>query len=210
MDIKPYDISGQLKLPLALFESMPVADAIAADGDHFVVVAGLDRHMAEQVKHYSLSEDDLELQENTSDKKRFGEGSYEEWYEKDRVPFALIHEKSDSLTAICWFGPKPLGAKSMKYLSEEERAKEKELSQRAEDWHTISYRSYNPFRGKGHMRGFVQFCIDTYLKAYPSAKIWAIFNTKNAGSIALATKLGFKPHPDISYPEEHLTVMVRE
>jgi len=120
MEIKPYDLSDQLILPLALYESMPIADVVANDGDHFVVVVGLDRHMAGQVKHYSLSEDDLELQENTSDRKRFGEGSYEEWYAKGRVPFALMHEKSDTLTAICWFGPKPIGQKSMKYLSDEE------------------------------------------------------------------------------------------
>ncbi|MBX9765039.1 GNAT family N-acetyltransferase [Patescibacteria group bacterium] len=209
MDIKPYAIAKSLSLPLGLYESIPIADAVSKDGDSFMVVAGLDRHMAEQVKHYSLSEDDLELQENTSDKKRFGKGSYEDWYSKGRTPFALIHEKSESLTAICWFGPKPLGAKSMKYLSETEREAEKELAREAEDWHTISYRSYNPFRGKGHMRGFVQFCIDTYLKANPHVKLWAIFNSKNEGSIALAAKLGFSPRAEVSHPEEHLLTMVR-
>ena len=207
MEIKPYDLSDQLILPLALYESMPIADVVANDGDHFVVVVGLDRHMAGQVKHYSLSEDDLELQENTSDRKRFGEGSYEEWYAKGRVPFALMHEKSDTLTAICWFGPKPIGQKSMKYLSDEELKEEKNLD--AGDWHTISYRSYNPFRGKGHMKGFVQFAIDTYLKSFPQAKLWAIFNSQNEGSIALAAKLGFKPAPEASEPDSHLKVMTR-
>lgn len=210
MDIKPYKLQEPLKFPLSLYESMPIAEAISDDGDSFVIVAGLDRHMAGQVKHYSLSEDDLELQENTSDKKRFGEGSYEEWYSKGRVPFALIHENSDTLTAICWFGPKPLGAKSMKYLSDEERAHEKELGAEAGDWHTISYRSYNPFRGRGHMKGFVQFCINTYLKAFPKAKLWAIFNSQNEGSIALAGKFGFKPVPEASEPDSHLKVMARE
>lgn len=208
MDIQPYTVAEKLTLPLGLYESVPIADAVSKDGDSFIVVAGLDRHMAEQVKHYSLSEDDLELQENTSDKKRFGEGSYEEWYSKSRTPFALIHEGSDSLTAICWFGPKPVGHKSLKYLTDEEREAEKKLD--AENWHTISYRSYNPFRGKGHMRGFVQFCIETYLKAYPDAKLWAIFNGKNEGSIGLAQKLGFSQRPDVSHPEEHLVTMVRE
>lgn len=208
MDVKPYKVATSLALPLGLYESVPIADAISRDNESFVVVSGLDRHMAEQVKHYSLDEDDADLQENTSDKKRFGEGSYEEWYAKGRSPFALIHEKSDTLTAICWFGPKPLGQKSMKYLSESEMEEEKKAT--AENWHTISYRSYNPFRGKGHMRGFVQFAIDTYTKAYPEAKLWAIFNAKNEGSIALAKKLGFVPRSDVSHPEDHLLTMVRE
>lgn len=209
MEIEPYSVNDALKLPLGLYESVPIAEAKSKDGDSFVVVAGLDRHMATQVKHYSLSENDPELQENTSDKQRFGEGSYEEWYAKGRVPFALIHEQSDTLTAICWFGPKPLGAKSMKYLSDEERAHEKELGAEAGDWHTISYRSYNPYRGKGHMRGFVQFCIDTYLKAYPKAKLWAIFNSHNDGSIALAGKLGFQAVAEGAESDSHLKVMAR-
>lgn len=208
MEIQPYALDGKLKFPLELFESIPVADAQSKTGEKFTVVLGLDRHMAEQVKHYSLDENDADLQENTSDRKRFGEGSYEEWYRKGRVPFALIHEESDSVTAICWFGPKPLGQKSMKYLTEEERQAAKGVS--ADNWHTISYRSYNPFRGKGHMRGFVQFCIDTYLKAHPNIKMWAIFNAKNNGSIALAQKLGFVSRDDVSHPEDHLVTMVRE
>lgn len=208
MVIRPYTVKETLSTPVPLFESIPIADGEAKDGDRFTVVLGLDRHMAEQVKHYSLDENDADLQENTSDRKRFGEGSYEDWYKKGRVPFALIHEESDSVTAICWFGPKELGRKSMKYLSEAEL--KDEYTPMPGDWHTISYRSYNPFRGKGHMRGFVQFCIDTYLKANPSAKLWAIFNSKNEGSIILAQKLGFKPHDEVSHPDDHLVTMVRE
>lgn len=208
MHITPYALSNTLSFPLSLYESTPIADAVSRDNDSFIVVAGLDRHMASQVKHYSLDESDADLQENTSDKKRFGEGSYEEWYAKGRTPFALIHEKTDSLTAICWFGPKPLGTKSMKYLTDKERDAEKNMD--AENWHTISYRSYNPFRGKGHMRPFVQFCIDTYLRANPHVKLWAIFNARNEGSIALATKLGFSPRANALDPTGHLLTMVRE
>jgi RimJ/RimL family protein N-acetyltransferase len=208
MTIQPYELKGHITYPLPLYESIPIADGESKDGERFTVVLGLDRHMAEQVKHYSLDENDADLQENTSDRKRFGEGSYEEWYKKGRVPFALIHEESDSVTAICWFGPKPLGMKSMKYLTDEER--QAEMNADAKNWHTISYRSYNPFRGKGHMRGFVTFCIDTYLKENKDAKLWAIFNSKNEGSIALAQKLGFKPREDVSHPEDHLVTMVRE
>src|SRR6185369_6859766 len=117
MDIKPYTLPSALVFPLPLYESVPIAEATSRDGESFMIVAGLDKHMAEQVKQYSLDESDSELIENTSDKRRFGEGSYEEWYSKQRTPFALIHEKTDTVTAICWFGPKAFGRKSMKYLS---------------------------------------------------------------------------------------------
>ncbi len=206
MEIKPYILKAKLSFPPGLYESVPIADVVTNDGDHFVAIAGLDKYMATQLKHYSLSEDDLELQENTSDKKRFGEGSYEEWYAKGRTPFALVHKKSGSLAAIVWFGSKPLGRKSMKYFSAVELAEEKKLD--AENWHTISYRSYNPFRGKGYMREFARFAIDTYLKVFPEAKLWAIFKTKNNASITLAEKLGFKLCSGISHPEENLAVMV--
>ncbi len=208
MDIKPYTLKTELQFPLALYESIPIAEA-EANGEHFVVVAGLDRHMAEQVKHYSLDENDAELQENTSDRKRFGEGSYEEWYSKNRVPFALVHEETDSVTAICWFGPKPIGSKSLRYLSEVEAKGEVDLKEQADNWHTISYRAYNPFRGKGIMTGFAQFCIEQYQKVFPDARIWAIINMKNPSSSRLAEKLGFKKDDDASHPEENLVVMVR-
>lgn len=209
MDIKPYKLTAPLEFPLPLYESTPIAE-VFANGESFVLVAGLDRHMAEQVKHYSLDEDDSELQENTSDRKRFGQGSYEEWYSKGRVPFALIHEETDTVTAICWFGPKPLGSKSMRFLSENEIKEEKNLKEKAENWHTISYRCYNPFRGKGIMTGFVQFAIDTYLAHYRDAKIWAIINNTNPASTKLAEKLQFKVVPEASHPEDHLVVMARE
>jgi RimJ/RimL family protein N-acetyltransferase len=208
MKITPYAVDGKLKFPLPLYESMPIAEAVTENGDSFVIVAGLDKHMAEQVKRYSLDENDADLQENTSDKKRFGEGSYEEWYSKGRVPFALIHEPSEAVTAIAWFGPKPVGSKSLRYLTPEEAEAEKKLT--SDIWHTISYRCYNPFRGKGLMRDFVQFGIETYLSQYPDGKIWAIINVENPASMKLAEKLGFKPMPEASHPEEHLTVMVRE
>jgi RimJ/RimL family protein N-acetyltransferase len=56
----------------------------------------------------------------------------------------------------------------------------------------------------------MQFCIDTYLAAFPKAKLWAIFNSQNAASIALAGKLGFQSVPEASEPGSHLRVMTRE
>jgi hypothetical protein len=199
---------ADLRLPLPLFATLPLGSAVSRDGGTFTVLAGLDQSLVSQLKKYSLDESDTELQENTSDRMRFGEGSYEEWYGRKRVPFALVNAKTGTLAAIAWFGPKPLAQPSMKYLSDEERKKAE-----AEDsgmWHTISYRCYGPYRGKGLMRGFVQFAMDEYLKALPGAKLWAIINTKNQASDALAEKLGFKPLPEASHPEENLLVMVRE
>lgn len=207
MDIKPYKLPHPLAFPLPLYESVPIAEATAKDGESFMIVAGLDKHMAEQVKQYSLNEHDPELIENTSDKKRFGEGSYEEWYSKQRTPFALIHSDTETVTAICWFGPKAFGRKSMKYLSAEEL--KDEFTPAEGEWHTISYRSYNPFRGKGLMRGFVDYVTKEYIKGFPNAKIWAIINTSNPASLILAEKLGYKTEEDASHPEEHLAVMVR-
>jgi len=205
MDIKPYNIDPETTFPLPLYESIPLAE-VTANGDSFAIVAGLDKHMAEQVKQHSLDENDADLQEHTSDRKRFGEGSYEEWYSKKRTPFALIHEETDAVTAICWFGPKPLGRKSLRYLTDEEAKEEKNLSEGT--WHTISYRCYNPYRGKGLMNDFVRFCINTYTRKFPGVGIWAIINVDNPASKRLAEKLGFKMDPGSSHPDENLVVMV--
>jgi hypothetical protein len=200
--------SKELVLPIPLFAMEQLAIGTGRDGTVFEIIAGLDEKLVEQLKQYSLDESDVELQENTSDKKRFGEGSYPEWYAKGRVPFVLIEKNSGTLAAISWLGPKPLGQKSMKYLSDDEISKEKTMD--AGEWHTISYRCYGQFRGKGLMRSFVQFTIDAYMQKYPNGKLWAIINTKNMASDALAEKLGFKAQMEVSHPEDNLLVMTRE
>ncbi|MDP4114320.1 MAG: hypothetical protein Q8924_19655, partial [Bacillota bacterium] len=111
----------ELRLPIPLYATFHIGNAIGRDGDGFMVFSGLDKNLVSQLKKYSLDEGDKELQENTSDKKRFGEGSYEEWYAKNRVPFALVNAKTGTLAALAWFGPSPLGQKSLKYLSEKEK-----------------------------------------------------------------------------------------
>lgn len=205
MEIVPLQ---ELRLPLPLYATLPIGNAISRDGGSFAVLAGLDENLVTQLKKYSLDQNDTDLRENTSDRERFGEGSYEEWYAKNRVPFALVNAKTGTLAAVSWFGPAPLGQKSMKYLSEKEReeAREKETG----DWHTASYRCYGPYRGKGLMRSFVQFTMDEYMKHFPGGKLWLIINTKNAASDALAEKLGFTPLPEASHPEESLLTMVRK
>lgn len=178
-----------LLLPLPIYQTVLLADATSRDGEKFYVYAGLTKDLVGILRTCSLDDADSALQNNTSDRKRFGEGSYEEWYGKNRTIFSLVHAETNALAAVAWFGPKALGQKSMKHLSGNEPEKEKEIG----DWHTVSYRSYGQFRGKGLMKDFVRFTMEEYCKAFPGAKLWAIIDARNAASAALAAKLGFIP-----------------
>lgn len=199
---------ASFSLPLPLYSSFKIGTLVSRDGEEFSMWIGANEEVVEKLKERSLDATDLEVQQNTSDRKRFGEGSYEEWYAKDRTPFALIHENTQDLAAFAWFGPKPLGRKSLKYLSSEEQAKE--LDQKEDVWHTIVYRAYGPYRGKGLMTDFVRFCMETYKEHHPGAKIWAGISAENAGSIALATKLGFKRDDALFDAEKNWLAMTLE
>jgi RimJ/RimL family protein N-acetyltransferase len=181
-----------------LYASAVLADAVGKDGEKFEIVAGANRAIVEQLRRLSLDESDSAVQDHTSDRKRFGEGSYEDWYAKDRVPFCLVHTETGALAAFAWWGPKPLGRQSMKHLSGADAAvDEKTLD--AAGWHTLSYRSYPPFRGTGLMKGFVGVTMEAYVRANPGAKFWTITDTENIPSIKLAEALGFVlkgPAPD--------------
>lgn len=171
--------------------------------------AGLDEDLVAQLKKYSLNTSDGELQK-TSDLMRFGAGSYADWYaSKERTMFALVEEGSGTLAALAWFGPKPLGRKSMKHLSEEERARD-ERAMDSGAWHTIVYRSYPPFRGTGLMTSFLVYVMDVYLKCYPGSKLWAGIYADNPASIGFATKLGFKAVEEVSNKNANETILVRE
>jgi len=187
---------GKLSFPLPIYTLVALATAKGNNGEEFEIVAGLERHLVDELKRNSLDESDEELQKNTSDRKRFGEGSYEEWYSKNRTPFGLIHKKTGALVAIVWLGPKPLGRKSLRYLSEEELKKENE--QKIDKWHTLVYRSYNPFRGKGLMKDFARFAMKIYSESEPDAHYWVGFNQENKASIALASSLGFTLSEEVS------------
>ncbi|HVM73318.1 MAG TPA: hypothetical protein VMU13_00335 [Candidatus Paceibacterota bacterium] len=194
-------------LPIPIYTSTRIGSMRGKDGEQFVIVAGLDSDLVAQLKERSLDETDEEIQHNTSDRQRFGEGSYEEWYTKDRVPFALVEKTSGKLAGLAWFGPKPLGRKSLKHLSEEERTQD-ERTMDADNWHTIVYRSYRPFRGTGLMKPFVRFCMDTYCSIYPHANIWAGIYADNPASHALSEGLGFTVLETASDAASHETVMV--
>lgn len=187
-------------LPLPLYRSVRIG-TLETDADaRFAFSLGLSEGEAAQLKTLSLA-DDPALRENTSDYERFGVGSYADWYAKGRSIFALTDEKDGALAAIVWYGPKPLGRKSLKHLSPEERAQENESVKDAGDWHTIVFRSYPPYRGTGIMTGFAAATIDIYRRYFPEARLWAGINGTNAGSIRLCEKLGFHRDEGISNTE---------
>ncbi len=179
------------KVPVPLYEAVRVGHITSRTGEEFDLVIGLDRTMVESLKKNSLDLEDTDLQANTSDFKRFGEGSYEEWYKKSRVPFALIAKNGD-LAALIWLGPESLGTKSIKYGAE------KKTNAPQGDWHTIAFRAYNPYRGQGLMKNFALKAIEIYKHYFPTARIWAGINAKNAASIALSEKLGLHKEESVS------------
>ncbi len=196
-----------MNVPPPLFSTQKLDTISSKDGEDFAVMLGLDKAMVSQLKAYSLDTTDIDLQANTSDFQRFGEGSYEEWYAKDRTPYALI-DKEGKLAALAWFGPKPLGRKSLRYLSPEELANE--AKQEVSDWHTIVYRSYQPFRGRGLMTPFMQYVIADYKKRFPHAKLWAGVSTKNEASMGLAKRFGFVISEEHSDPQAEWCAMIEK
>ncbi|MEX2052523.1 MAG: GNAT family N-acetyltransferase [Candidatus Paceibacterota bacterium] len=209
MEINPDPKLKSFLFPLPIFSSTYIGEALSKDGEKFSVFAGLDEKLILQLKELSLDETDEELQKNTSDFKRFGVGKYEDWYKKNRIPFALVHTASNSLAALVWFGPKPIGRKSLKHLSNAELS-ENESDMNKENWHTISYRCYPNFRGKGLTKKFVAFCMDIYIKNVPNVRLWAGINTENSASSALALSLGFKLIDDFSDINNNWAVMVKD
>ncbi len=184
-----------MQLPLPLYDSREIGPVTSRDGKIFTAVIGLSEELVGKLKKLSLDLSDTELQENSSDYKRFGEGSYEDWYSKERTPFALIDPENGELAAIAWLGPKPLGRDSKKHLSKEELGVD-ERTLDSGDWHTISFRSYGAYRGVGLMKGFGKLVLDTYRKGYPNAKIWTITDRANIGSMKLSEFMGMQERPE--------------
>lgn len=193
---------------LALGESRKIASATSADGSVFSIVEGLDENLIAQLRERSLDLSDTELQ-TTSDYARFGTGSYADWFaSKERTMFALV-SADGALAALAWFGPKPLGRKSMKHLSTEELSQNEKAMDSA-GWHTIVYRSYAPYRGKGLMTDFVRFAMETYQARYPGSKMWAGIFSNNPASLGLTKKLGFIVDESASDGDSAETILVKE
>src|SRR3989339_556524 len=89
-------------LPLLMYTNINIADATSKEGDNFSVFVGLDKEKVIQLKALSLDESDIEIQKNTSDRKRFGLGKYEDWYKKNRTPFVLVQKNTNKLAARIW------------------------------------------------------------------------------------------------------------
>lgn len=160
-------------VPLPIYSSVHIADAESKDGTRFKLYIGMDKGVVEQLRAYSLDVSDEGIQKYTSDRARFGEGDYETWYAKGRIPFALVEESSDRVAALAWIGESALDGED------------------TDNWHTIAYRAYGSFRGKGIMKDFVAYCIQYYTQHFPGAKIWASIARANAASAGLAHALGF-------------------
>jgi RimJ/RimL family protein N-acetyltransferase len=187
-----------------IFERASIGSMKSKSGVVFDIVIGLDRALVGQLISYSSDDGDHDLHAHTSDRKRFVEGSYEEWFGKDRTPYALVSPEGD-LAALAWFGPKPIGRKSLRYLTEAEL--KEEYAQAKGDAHTVVYRSYGRFRGQGLMTGFMRFAIDDYKARHPDAKLWAGVSSHNEASVALANKLGFIYSEEYSDPDNDWSAM---
>jgi RimJ/RimL family protein N-acetyltransferase len=170
-------------------------------GGIYRIHKGLSRDMVDTLRAYSLDIHDTELRKATSDYERFGLGSYEEWYAKGRIAYALIDDATDTLAALVWFGPKTLGRPSLKHLTPEEQATEHAHTQG--DWHTVSYRAYGSFRGKGLMRTFVTYAMENYLHNNQGIRLWLSIDTENEASKIFAQKIGFLEDAQLSNPAVH-------
>ncbi len=161
------------RLPLPLYEECIVGRLQMPDGSAYVIQAGLGHHLIAELQAHSRDESDTELQSQTSDRKRFVEGSYEKWYAKERTPFALI-ARNGSLAALIWFGPEAYPE-----------------SGASDHWDTIAFRSYPPYRGKRLMTPFSRSILDMHHRIFPERRLWLETNPGNAAGTALYKKLGF-------------------
>lgn len=177
-------------------------DEVVREAGVFSLRLGLSKLHVEQLQTYSLDETDTALSV-TSDRLRFGEQPYEAWFEKDRTPYSLINTSTNALASLVWFGPKELGKKSMKFEGSEEEAT---APKSKEEWHTLAYRCYKPYRGSGLMKEFFQKAMQHYRTLEPQAKLWAIIDTENPASTRLAEASGFVAQPELSDTEH--TVMI--
>ena len=194
-----------LILPLPIYSTVKIAEAVDENKNEFAVFVGLDKNMISQIKTFSLDKNDTELQKNTGDRKRFGEGSYEDWYGKNRTPFALVHTPTNALAALIWFGPKPPGTKSIKF-----QGKQKEKEGESGNWHTPALRSYIPFRGKNLMRDFFFFTTDVYRKKFSNIYLWLGLDSENKKMLRLGEALGFEVSPEFSDLDSKWLVMTKK
>lgn len=192
---------------LPLYESRCI-DVLDVHGNRYEYRQGLSNEYAEQLKVYSQDLADEALQEATSDFQRFGVDGYEAWFQKKRSPFALIDPNLHKLAAIIWFGPKTLGRPSLKHLTPTERRLESEHSMG--DWHTVSYRAYPMYRGKGLMGIFCARAIADYQRLHPTVRLWLSIDSYNETSFHIAEKLGFVRSQEYTDEARHHYVYIQK
>ncbi|MBU2158971.1 GNAT family N-acetyltransferase [Patescibacteria group bacterium] len=169
-------VDSHIELPLPLYESHIVGLVNLPDGEVLSVYAGLSKEHVEKLQAHARDMEDVELQNNTSDYRRFVENSYEDWYKKERTPFALIGANGQ-LAALIWFGPEKMPIESD-----------------TDSWDTVAFRSYAPYRGKGIMTPFGLFAISKYIELRPGRSIWLETGPSNEAAVHLYKKLGFTEH----------------
>lgn len=204
MKINPLNKQEKISLPVPIYSSIKIADAIDKNGREYSIFIGIENKYAQQLKRLSLDKSDVAIQNNTGDRRRFGEGSYQEWYEKNRTPFVLIDKQKDELAAIIWFGPKSLGKKSLKFGEES-----KDITQN--EWHTVVWRCYPTYRGSGLMKSFSSYVTEVYKKQFlENIKFWAGMDNRNNAMVGLSAKLGFEADEENSDLDSNWLVVVKK
>ena len=62
MEITLKKDTEEFSLPLPIYKSIHIADAVSKDGEMFSIVIGLDENLVAQLKSYSLDKNDIDLQ----------------------------------------------------------------------------------------------------------------------------------------------------
>ncbi len=194
MDITPRDPLPTVSFPIPKGESYVLADVKSVDGDRFTIVLGLDASLIEEFKRKSCDTADEVLMKFSSDYTRICTGSYEQWYAKERYPFALVHE-SGALAGLVWFGPKKFPTLTSGTVPTV-----------AGEWGTLSVRVYLPFRGKRLATGFVSFAMNIYADLRGNHPTWLDTEPENESAVALFKKLGFE---EVGYTDYHRLTMIR-
>lgn len=187
-EVSPHETESHYReRPLGLYESATIDSNIDLRESNLgiaTLLKGLDRNTVEFLIGRSNDKNDTELLKNTSDEKRFRDhASYAQWFEKGRTPYALTNEE-DGLLALIWFGEKqpPRDTETIPH----------------DNWHTVAFRSYGPFRGSGLMVPLSQRVFDEYSAEHPFVSYWLEVNTDNKPAKKLYEKLGFGPKKSYS------------
>ncbi|MEK7613955.1 MAG: hypothetical protein AAB439_03735 [Patescibacteria group bacterium] len=177
-----------------LFELHDIGTVNTKSGVPLRVMQGLSETHLQQLKKYSLDTSDTELAV-TSDRKRFGTGSFEEWYAQGRTLYVAV-TPDDVLAGIVWCGPKALPTTDREFGE-------------GSEWHTVAYRSYGIFRGAGFMKKFCEMALAHYVTQNTGVRLYVQIACGNDASISLARSLGFVSLPTDALIDRTVEVLVK-